>query len=192
MGPFFISLAVAGAFAVLLATVSVGIDSDAATVSSGSEPLRHTQPRPALDRNGTPPFNRMTASPVDPDIVYSEYNGLQVSRNGGATWSAMGNPPGKIIDLAPSATDVNTVYAATQKGLFISKDGGNTWKPLLDGQPVSMIEVTLDRIVYAFVVGRGVVRSVEDPLSFNDEGFDLDAFVWHWHVVADPNIREKP
>jgi hypothetical protein len=101
-------------------------------------------------------------------------------------------PPGKVIDLAPSAMDVNTIYAATQKGLFISNDGGNRWRQLLGGQPVSMIEVTLDRILYAFVVGRGVVRSAEESLRFTEEEFGLDAFVWHWHVAGNPNIREKP
>jgi hypothetical protein len=183
MQAHFVNLAIASALAVHLATV-VAIQSKAATASNGEAS------RP-LDEDRATVFNRMSVSPVDPQIVYGGHKGLEVSRDGGVTWSVVGSPPGKIIDLATSALEVNTVYTATQAGLFISKDGGESWQPLLEGEPVSMIEVTREGFIYAFVIGRGVVGSAEEPLKFADIEFDFEGLAWYWHVLGDPRLWDQ-
>ena len=94
--------------------------------------------------NGPVDFHQMTVSPADPETIYGAYGGLQRSRDGGKTWSAMGPTPEGQIDLAASSTDADTIYAATEAGLLFSGDAGSSWSPLLEGAPVSMVEVTPD------------------------------------------------
>ena len=53
----------------------------------------------------------------------------------------------------------------TDGGLAFSSHAGETWTMVLWGAPVSTVETTSDGSVYAFVVGRGLVRSKEEPLS---------------------------
>jgi hypothetical protein len=191
MDPYSTALSFFRAFMVHLAAVGDAFPSYATSVSSGSVILKHTARDFGLGRDARI-FNRMSVSPLDPQIIFGDEKGLQLSRDGGETWTTLSKPPGRVIDLATSATDVNTLYTATQAGLFISNDGGSNWKPLLGGQPVSMIEVTPDGFLYAFVIGRGVVRSAEEPLSFEELGLVSDGdSAWHWHVSGDPRVHGK-
>ena len=58
---------------------------------------------------------------------------LYKSVDGGKSWDICGadifgqRENETIYKLSYSPFDVNTVYAATDKGLYISKNGGNTW-----------------------------------------------------------------
>jgi photosystem II stability/assembly factor-like uncharacterized protein len=105
----------------------------------------------------------MTVSPADPNTIYGSYGGLQVSRDAGKTWKLVGPAPNKLIDLAVSASDAATLYAATDDGLLISTDAGKSWRPVLHSKPVTLVEVTPDGTLYAFVVDRGLVRAQEGP-----------------------------
>lgn len=123
--------------------------------------------------NGPVDFHQMTVSPADPMTIYGAYRGLQLSRDGGRTWSVVGSTPDKLIDLAASARSPDTLYAATEAGLLISTDAGKAWKPLLGGAPASLIEVTPAGTVYAFVVGRGLVSSTEGSTDFKTLSSDF-------------------
>lgn len=107
-------------------------------------------------------FHQMTVSLADPKVVYGAYGVLQMSRDAGKSWSEVGPLPDNLIDMAASANDAKTIYAATENGLVISKDEGRTWETILDGAPVSFVEVTGDGTAYAFMLGRGLVRFRED------------------------------
>ncbi|MBA3446031.1 MAG: exo-alpha-sialidase [Pseudaminobacter sp.] len=111
-------------------------------------------------------FHQMTVSVANPKVVYGAYGALQVSRDAGKTWSIVGPLPEKLIDLAVSAKNADTLYAATEGGLSISRDGGQSWETVIDGTPVSLVEVAADGSVYAFVLGRGLVRSAESEIDF--------------------------
>ena len=128
----------------------------------------------------------MTVSPSDPRTIYGSYGGLQISRDGGKTWKLVGPTPQKLIDLAASTTTPDALYAATEKGLFISTNAGLAWKPILGSAPVTLVEVTQDSTLYAFVVGRGLVRSTEGSAMFmtlrNDFGRGILL-----HMAVDPN-----
>jgi photosystem II stability/assembly factor-like uncharacterized protein len=134
-------------------------------------------------------FHQMTVSPADPATVYGAYGGLQVSRDGGRTWKPLGPTPDKLIALAASARSAYTLYAATEAGLLVSKDAGQTWTPIIRGTPVSLVEVSPDGTLYAFVIDRGLVRSSEDPLNFSVLGADIGGgFLLHLAVdPTDPN-----
>lgn len=135
-------------------------------------------------------FHQMTVSPANPDVVYGAYGALQVSRNAGKTWSVSGPLPERLIDLAASARDADTLYAATESGLLISEDAGRAWKTVLEGSPVSLVEVTPEGALYAFVVGRGLMRSEEDQLELVPVGTDWSDRIL-LHLAVDPANKKR-
>lgn len=123
-----------------------------------------TQISPGLE--GPVDFHQMDVSPADPLVIYGVYGGIQVSRDGGKTWSVAGAPPQGLIGLAASARTANRLYGATQVGLAISEDGGASWHiGAFGGEALSMIATGPDGVLYAYVVGRGLMRASEDKPS---------------------------
>ena len=140
--------------------------------------------------NGPVDFHQMTVSPADPKTIYGSYGGLQISRDAGATWRLVGPTPEKLIDLAASARSADTLYAATEAGLLVSADAGATWKPLLEGSPVTLVEVTPDGTLYAFVTGRGFVRSAEGSPEFETLTNDIGGGFF-LHLAIDPTNPDR-
>jgi photosystem II stability/assembly factor-like uncharacterized protein len=131
-------------------------------------------------------FHQMTVSPADPKTIYGSYGGLQITRDGGKTWKIVGPTPDKLIDLAASTTSPDALYAATEEGLFISINAGKSWKPVFAGAPVTLVEVTPNSTLYAFVVGRGLVRSTEGSAQFTTLSNDFGGGILV-HLTMDPN-----
>jgi photosystem II stability/assembly factor-like uncharacterized protein len=137
-------------------------------------------------------FHQMDVSPADPKTIYGAYGGqLQVSRDG-SSWEVVGPAPEGLIDLAASSKDPSTLYAATQSGLLKSEDGGRSWQ---DGywlrQPATMVHVTPGGAVYAFVVGTGLIETIEPKLSWqtiSKDGFGGDDAL---HFAVDPTSHSK-
>jgi hypothetical protein len=101
--------------------------------------------------NGPVDFHAMDISKADPSVIYGTHGGLQVSRDGGKTWVVQGPLPGQTFDLAASAVDADTVYAATRGGLMRSLDAGKIWQPAhLVTSPASMVQTTADGTAYAW------------------------------------------
>ena len=147
----------------------------------------------ALGVGGPVDFHQMDVSPADPKTIYGVYAGnLQISRDGGRTWEVVGRAPEGLIDLAASSRDPNTLYAATQSGLLRSGDGGATWQDAYRlREPATMVHVTPDGAVYAFVVGAGLIATMEPKLSWqtvSKDGFGGDYVL---HFAADPTSRSK-
>ena len=94
-------------------------------------------------------------SPADSNTIYGASAGnLQVSKDGGHTWEVVGAAPAGLMDLAASSRDPGTLYAATRDGLLKNQDGGRTWQDAYWlRQPATMVHVTAEGAVYAFVVG---------------------------------------
>ena len=130
-------------------------------------------------------FHQMSVSAADPATIYGAYGGLQVSRDAGRTWTIVRPIPDKLIDLAASAKAPETLYAATENGLFVSRDGGKDWTAVLTGAPVSLVEVTPDGSLYAYVVGRSLVRSEGEALEFQTVGDDFGGGM-PLHLAGDP------
>lgn len=152
-------------------------------IASTDQGRTWTQVSPGV--NGPVDFHQMTVSPADPNTVYGAHGGLQISRNAGKTWKVVGPTPDKLIDLAASAKSADTLYAATEAGLLVSRDAGKTWKPILEGAPISLVEITPDGTLYAFVLGRGLVRSAEDPVNFTEPSGDFGGG-YLLHLAVDP------
>jgi photosystem II stability/assembly factor-like uncharacterized protein len=138
-------------------------------------------------------FHQMDVSPADPKTIYGAYAGqLQVSGDGGGSWEVVGSTPDGLIDLAASSKDPGTLYAATQSGLLKSGDGGRTWQDAYWlRQPATMVHVTPDGAVYAFVVGTGLIETMEPKLSWqtvSKDGFGGD---YALHFAVDPRSHSK-
>jgi photosystem II stability/assembly factor-like uncharacterized protein len=56
---------------------------------------------------------------------------LMVSGDGGRTWKER-QPPAGVFGLAIDPTDASRIVAATEAGLFVSKDEGRGWRPVND------------------------------------------------------------
>ena len=135
--------------------------------------------------NGPVDFHQMAVSPADPNTIYGTYGGLQISRDSGKTWEVVGPLPKGLIDLSASAGSPDTLYAATDNGLLVSMDSGKTWKPILQGMPVTFVEVTPAGTLYAFVIGGGLMKSAEPAESLTpvNVGFGQSYLT---HFASDP------
>jgi len=139
--------------------------------------------------DGPVDFHQMDASKADPRVIYGVYGSLQRSNDGGRTWERVGPPPRDIIAIAASSLDPNTVYAATQSGLLRSADGGRNWKPESDGA-TTMVHVTQDGTIYAYIIGTGLVRASEKNLAWKIVGEDFAEDVL-LHFAADPRDPQR-
>lgn len=117
--------------------------------------------------NGPVDFHHLAVSPSAPSTLYGVHNGLQVSRDGGRNWQASGTVPPGLLTLAVSSIDPQTLFAATERGLLLSRDGGGAWRPaLLLQSPATVVHVGADGTAHAFVVGSGLMRTVEPSLGW--------------------------
>lgn len=102
--------------------------------------LTWTKVSPGLD--GPVDFHSMSVSTVNPDTMYGSFAGkLQRSRDGGKNWEYA---EGTIAPISLSTDPVRelVIYAATQSGVRVSEDAGDTWKSFsaqLEGGAVSVI-----------------------------------------------------
>ena len=139
--------------------------------------------------NGPVDFHQMSVSPANPKTIFGVYGDIQISRDGGQNWSVVAPAPNKLIDLAASSLSADAVYAATEAGLLVSRDAGKTFEAVLSGAPVSLVEAAPGGIVYAFVIGKGLVRADEASLTFATMSEDFgEEFLLHLAVdPRDPN-----
>lgn len=152
-------------------------------IASGDGGRTWTQVSPGA--NGPVDFHQMTVSPADPATIYGAYGGLQMSRDGGNTWTIVAPAPDRLIGLAASSRDAEVVYAATERGLLLSLDAGKTWKPLIDTGPVTMVKVTADGTMYAFLFGQGLATAKEGVFNWTVVSADWDQD-YILHLAVDP------
>lgn len=110
-------------------------------------------------------FHNMEISRADPSVIYgvSHDGAVQRSVDGGVDWSVTGQAPERLIDIATSASDAATLYAATEGGLFLSRDSGATWQAataLTD--PVTSVDAGADGVLRASVFGKGLITLAPD------------------------------
>ena len=132
-------------------------------------------------------FHQMDVSPADPKTIYGNYGELQVSRDGGQSWTVAGTPPTGLIALAASSLKSDQLYAATKQGLSASVDAGASWQPLaFVGEVVSTVEVEPDGSLLAFVLERGLMKASEskpDEWTLLSNGFGGAIPL---HIAIDP------
>lgn len=127
----------------------------------------------------------MATSPADPASAYAAAGQtFYASRDGGATWRAIGTLPSGVTALQPANWDAALVYVGTQSsGVFRSYNGGQSWQGVSDGLgllPGTILEVRAlalddkdDRIVYAatgFWLGTTTMHYSPVALTFSTDG----------------------
>jgi len=129
-------------------------------------------------------FHQMDVSKANPDIVIGNSRGLQMSKDAGQSWKMVGPMPEGTIDLAASASDENSMYAATQSGIVKSEDGGLSW---VSAHPTvrttTMIDSAADGKLYAFQIGTGLIRKDESSPNWELVTNNLrNEFILHFAV----------
>lgn len=141
--------------------------------------------------DGPVDFHALAVSPVDPDVLYGVYKGLQTSRDGGRTWNKVGKAPEKLFALAASAGDADTVYAATMMGLLVSRDAGKSWASAsFDRRPATTVHVTPQGRVFVYVYGTGLVTTDESELAWQTIARDFQDRVL-LGLAIDPRDRDR-
>jgi regulation of enolase protein 1 (concanavalin A-like superfamily) len=130
-----------------------------------------TASAPVWTRIQTPTDATIThiAIGADPSLVYvtqGSFGSTNVIRttNGGATWTDgtgagdTGLPEAPAYDLQFDPVDANTIYAATEVGVFTSRDAGTTWDLPQDGPANVCVEQLfwMGRTLIAVTHGRGL------------------------------------
>ena len=104
-------------------------------------------------RGGVPdtaPVFKILPSQHDVNVVYAAFNNHQAgdfkpyvmkSTDMGRTWSSItGNlPDGSVYSLAEDHVDRNLLFAGTEWGLFVTRDGGRKWLKLNGGLPTIQV-----------------------------------------------------
>ena len=129
-------------------------------------------------------IRHMVVDARSPDTLYASaatsVGEIYRSIDGGSNWSVVGRgflpADCKVQALAidSSSGQSSTLYAATDHGVFCSKDAGSTWHIIDKGLPLRADVLTLlvgaeEPRVYASVSGTGVYRSIyagAGPLSW--------------------------
>lgn len=135
---------------------------------------------------GTADFHVMTISRADPQRLYawnvSGRIGLYRSRDGGRSWEYLGDRgPGRVFYLTVHQTKGNILFAGTDRGLFISEDGGKGWRAHLSADVLNVAITAVEfhptnpEIAYAFAAkaGLGLIRSTDGGKRWTPIGFFL-------------------
>jgi photosystem II stability/assembly factor-like uncharacterized protein len=130
-------------------------------------------------------FHQLDVSKANPEIMVGVYGSIQASRDGGRTWTVTGPSPAPMIGLALSAVAPETIYAATQAGLFVSRDLGASWVKYSTSyeSPTTMVATEADGTVWAYDVAIGLIRKAAGSDTFEAVGpaFTDDAIL---HVAV--------
>jgi photosystem II stability/assembly factor-like uncharacterized protein len=96
-----------------------------------------------IDDNSPLPDRYVTRVRIDPSnvdrffVTFAGYESgnIWMTSDGGLTWQDLGSqlPPISIYDVAILPGNPDTIYAATEVGLFVSENGGSNWWPTNQG-----------------------------------------------------------
>ncbi len=131
--------------------------------------------RKISDGDGGPvAFQAMAVSPANPNLLYGVNKDLQVSLDGGVSWRRVAVAPKRLFAVAASSKDENTLFAATMKGLRVSRDGGRKWQAgFLIQRPATMVHTTPTGRQLAFVYGTGLIETQEPDLAWKTVAGDF-------------------
>lgn len=144
---------------------------------------------PGVD--GPVDFHQLAASPTNPEVLYGSYGAIQTSSDGGKTWAIAGDAPAKLIDLAVSSANPDKVYAATEGGLLVSRDGAKSWQPLMAGVPVTTIDILADGTIFAYVPGSGLLKANESTPKFEKVADGPDPAGYILHLATDQQSPQR-
>lgn len=85
--------------------------------------------------------------------------GIHISENGGATWARLESSPARYVHQFALGADNQSLYVATDEGVFVTIDEGVSWQRLFDDEAVTIAvrPGTSDSVMFG-VPGAGVYR----------------------------------
>src|SRR5262249_52771191 len=120
--------------------------------------------------------NVIAIDPRTPDRVYLGGVELYRSTDGGTNWTLISRNSQRFIHevmfcVAFKANNPDTIYAATDGGVYRSPDGGDTWTNLNGSLPISQFNGLAanagSSVVLGGIQGGGVVRLAGDSSVWN-------------------------
>ena len=98
-------------------------------------------------------FGQIRVDPADENTIYTLGIGLNVSRDAGKTFSALGGTHGDHHGLWIDPTKPATLYSANDGGFYLSDDAGKSWNYARAAGGVQLYNVTLDSSTPAWAYG---------------------------------------
>lgn len=126
-----------------------------------------------------PFLEQLAIDPFQPNTLYAgTQGGVWKSIDGGVTWrqssQGMGSPAPEVLAITADPEHQGRLYAGVleavfgQQGLYMSRDGGATWKPVLalptSGVSCVVISPAAGRPLYA--CASGLFRSLDDGATW--------------------------
>lgn len=113
----------------------------------------------------------LTFSPRERDTAwFGHHGGVLETRDGGARWRKLG-VSGDAMGLAVHPSEPGLIYMAGHDVFQVSRDGGDTWRPVqhdLPGTDIHGFAMSNDgKRLFAFVVGSGVFRSDDGGVKWS-------------------------
>ncbi len=138
-------------------------------------------------------INAFLSDPQNPNVIYAATATTVLrSDNGGDTWSDVSADlkSARVWALTFSA-DATTLYAATDAGIFASRDRGARWQASSDGLPEGVRPQSIVATARGFLAGttQGLYRSREGK-SWSAIGGSLSSALAR-PVVGDPNQPDR-
>ncbi len=89
-------------------------------------------------------FGQIRVDPNQPDVVYTLGLGLNVSRDGGRTFSRIGGTHGDHHGLWIDPSNSSVMYNANDGGVYVSSDGGKQWRFAVSAHTTQFYDIELD------------------------------------------------
>ena len=121
-------------------------------------------------------IRELIVDPTNSEIIYAVniQNGVYSSLNGGKQWNGInrGLPERtRVYVLAIDPLNTEKIYAATDRGIFVSEDRGDNWRSCNAGLPntVSMLAINPQNsaIIYAGTPYNGVFKTTDGGATWN-------------------------
>jgi photosystem II stability/assembly factor-like uncharacterized protein len=121
---------------------------------------------------------------------------VMVSGNGGRIWQQR-TPPAGVFDLAIDPDSPSRIVAATEKGLFVSKDEGRAWRPV-NGELAGLLGWPRRTALYLIGGDGQVLRSRDAGATWESQGTiggQPAAFIAHqdelYAALADGTVKRS-
>ncbi|MGE3842011.1 MAG: hypothetical protein AB7I50_10525 [Vicinamibacterales bacterium] len=129
----------------------------------------------------------VAVSPLVPSIVLAAADGaVYKSIDSGGSWIRVGSPttgiPEFVSQVGASASDDSVAFAGTATGIYVTRDGGASWRISMTGMPLptAIADIVTDRgsPSYVFVATHnGVFVSHNDAVGWTAGDAGLPAYV---------------
>jgi photosystem II stability/assembly factor-like uncharacterized protein len=117
-------------------------------------------------------FGQIRVDPAQPNVVYTLGLGLNISRDGGRTFTPVQGTHGDHHGLWIDPTNSSVLYNANDGGVYLSANGGRDWKFAVAAHTTQFYDVELDTALPAHAYGSvqdiGSVRAPIDVRAYRE------------------------